>query len=130
MHTRVHNPWRWQEKFGFAHAVETQGQRLLFLAGQVSVDEQGVPCHRGDMAAQITQVFDNLETVLVKAQASLASVVRLVYYTTDTDQLLANWPIVTERLAKGGCLPASSLLGIHRLSSPDFLLEIEATAVL
>ena len=78
------NPWTWQDSFGFSQAIDVrQGGRVLYCAGQTSVDASGAPLHAGDMAAQITQAFDNLETVLKAAGLTLGHVVRLNYYTCD-----------------------------------------------
>ncbi len=57
------------------------------------------------------------------------SVVGLNYYTTDIDFLLQNWDVITSRLEAAGCRPASTLLGVTRLAFPEWLIEIEATAV-
>lgn len=123
------NPWEWQQQFSYSQARDVQGtQRTLYLAGQVSVDADGAPVHPGDMAAQLRQAFDNLQSVLEAAGLSLSNVVRLNYYTTDVDALFGAWQIVGERLA-GGEPPASTLLGVARLAYPDLLVEIEATAV-
>ena len=59
----------------------------------------------------------------------LADVVRLNYYVTDTDAFFAAGPTLGELLAKAECRPASTLLGVQRLAFPEFLIEIEATAV-
>jgi enamine deaminase RidA (YjgF/YER057c/UK114 family) len=45
------------------------------------------------------------------------------------DGLLGVWNIVTERLAKAGSRPSSTLLGVARLAFPDMLVELEATAL-
>ena len=131
MDRKIGNPWTWQEKFGFVQANDVGGAgRIIFIAGQTSVGDDGAPRHAGDMPAQIAQVFDNLETVLAGVGASLADVMRLCYYTTDVDMLLQHWPLVKTRLSAASCQPTSTLLGVVRLSSPAFLLEIEATAVI
>ena len=63
--TKLVNPWKWQDNFGFSQAIDVrQAGRVLYCAGQTSVDAAGAPLHAGDMAAQLTQAFDNLETVL------------------------------------------------------------------
>jgi 2-iminobutanoate/2-iminopropanoate deaminase len=130
MEQRIINPWKWQEQFGFAQAYEVSGgQRVLYCAGQASVDAEGRPAHVGDMRAQINQALDNLETVLVQAGFGLSNVARLNYYTTNVDQLFANWDAVVSRLAQAGCRPSSTLLGVSRLAFPELLIEIEATAV-
>jgi enamine deaminase RidA (YjgF/YER057c/UK114 family) len=128
---QVINPWTWQDQFGFVQAtVATAPQRVLFCAGQASADADGKVVHEGDLAAQLTQSLDNLETVLGQAGADLSHVVRLNYYTTDVDGLLGTWEMLAERLSKAGCRPTSTLLGVARLAFPEMLIEIEATALL
>lgn len=130
MEQRIINPWEWQDQFGFVQANEIKdGQRILYCAGQASVDAEGRPIHSEDMLAQISQALDNLETVLAKAGFSLSNVVRLNYYTTNVDQLLAAWDVVISRLNQTKCRPSSTLLGVSRLAFPELLVEIEATAV-
>jgi enamine deaminase RidA (YjgF/YER057c/UK114 family) len=127
---RVINPWTWQDQFGFAQAIEVTGsERALFCAGQTSTDADGNPLHAGDMRAQVGQALDNLETVLREAGFDLSRVVRLNTYTTDVDALLASYDLITSRLAAAGCRPSATLLGVERLAFPEFLVELEATAV-
>jgi enamine deaminase RidA (YjgF/YER057c/UK114 family) len=127
---RTINPWRWQEAFAFVQATEVRGaHRVLYCAGQASVDADGRGVHPGDMRGQVGQALTNLETVLGAAGLTLADVVRLNYYTTDVDALLAAWDAVSTRLQQARCHAASTLLGVTRLAAPDLLVEIEATAV-
>jgi enamine deaminase RidA (YjgF/YER057c/UK114 family) len=127
---RIINPWRWQDEFSYVQAHETSGmQRILFCAGQTSVDDEGRPVHQGDMRAQLAQAMDNLETVLRDAGLNLADVVRLNYYTTDVDRFFEAYEVVASRLAESGCQPSSTLLGVASLAFPELLVEIEATAV-
>jgi enamine deaminase RidA (YjgF/YER057c/UK114 family) len=124
------NPWTWQDQFGFSQAVDTRGaERVLYCAGQTSVDGEGNVLHAGDMAAQLAQAFDNLETVLAAAGLTMASVVRLNYYVTDIPAFFAAAGVVGARLEKVACKPSGTLLGISSLFHPDALVEIEATAV-
>jgi enamine deaminase RidA (YjgF/YER057c/UK114 family) len=101
----------------------------VFCAGQASVDADGNVLHAADIGAQLTQSFNNLETVLQHAGTDLLHVVRLNLYTTDVDGLLGAWHLIVERLNESGCRPASTLLGVARLAFPDLLIEIEATAL-
>jgi enamine deaminase RidA (YjgF/YER057c/UK114 family) len=130
MERRVINPWTWQDQFGFVQAHEVTGaERTLYCAGQTSNDGDGNPVHAGDMRAQLGQALDNLETVLREAGFELSQVVRLNYYTTDVDAFLQSGDVVGPRLAEAGCRPSSTLLGVARLAFPEFLVELEATAV-
>lgn len=129
MDVRAINPWRWQDRLHFAQGVETRGaERVLYCAGQTSVDPDGRPLHPGDMARQLERAFDNLETVLSQAGMSLANVVRLNYYVTDMEAFASARDVVAARLGSLALKPCGCLLGVTRLSHPDLLVEIEATA--
>ena len=85
------NPWQWSLQFGFNQGeIVEGGQRVLFCAGQTSVDGDGNAMFAGDMPAQISLAVDNLEAVLRGAAMSLANVVRLNIYTTDVDAFFAS----------------------------------------
>jgi enamine deaminase RidA (YjgF/YER057c/UK114 family) len=130
MERRAINPGDWQDQFDFSQAIEVRGtERVVYCAGQVSVDAAGSTLHAGDMAAQFHQALNNLEIVLGRAGLELSDVVRLNYYVTDVPAFLAAVPGVGERLKAAGCKPASTLLGVGRLAETDWLIEIEATAV-
>lgn len=102
--------------------------RTLYLAGQSAMSPDGAPQHAGDMSAQIQLSLDNLEAVLAGAHMTLANVVRLNIYTTDVDDLFANYGLIAERFAAVGVSPPGSLLGVARLAFPELLVELEATA--
>jgi enamine deaminase RidA (YjgF/YER057c/UK114 family) len=124
------NPWSWQDQFGFSQALQVTGAaRVVYCAGQTSVDSEGRPLHARQMDAQLAKAFDNLEVVLQKAGMTLRNVVRLNYYVTDVPAYLAASASVAERLAKAGCQPPGTLLGVAALFHPDIVVEIEATAV-
>ncbi len=127
---RVINPWTWQEKIGFSHGRETSNGRVLYCSGQVSVDAEGAPLHAGDMRAQVLRALENVETVLREAGYTLADVVRLNTYTVDVDAYhqFGRAPF-HERMEAAGAHYTSTLLGVARLAAPEFLVELEATAV-
>jgi enamine deaminase RidA (YjgF/YER057c/UK114 family) len=123
------NPWPWSLQFAFNQAeLLERPERLLVCSGQISVDADGTPQHAGDMGAQIALALDNLETVLAGAGMGLANVVGVTIYTTDVDELFANYAVLAERLETVGVRPASTLLGITRLAFPGLLVEIQAVA--
>jgi enamine deaminase RidA (YjgF/YER057c/UK114 family) len=123
------NPWTWQDPLHFSHAVDASGaDRIVFCAGQTSVDAEGRVLHRGDMTAQLGRAFDNLETVLERAGLTMAHVVRLNYYVTDMAAFRAAREVVAARLAALAVKPSGILIGVACLAQPDLLVEIEATA--
>jgi enamine deaminase RidA (YjgF/YER057c/UK114 family) len=124
------NPWTWQDALAFSQGVETRGAtRVLHCAGQASVDGDGNVLHAGNMAAQLNQAFDNLETVLGQAGFALTDVVRLNYYVTDVQAFSAAGATIGGRLASVPVKPCGVLLGVSSLFHPDAMVEIEATAV-
>jgi len=124
------NPWAWSLQFGFNQGESVEGAtRVLFCAGQTSVDGDGNPQHPGDMAAQIRLAADNLDAVLHEAGMSLSNVVRLNLYTTDVDAFFANAAALGERTGAAGVAPPGTLLGVARLAFPELMIEMEATAV-
>ena len=130
MEKKIINPWKWQDPYGFVQGHEVTGaQRVLYCAGQTSVDGEGNPLHAGDMAAQINKALDNVQAVLHNAGLELSHVVRLNYYTTDVGAFMKAGGVLGERLSGAGCRPSSTLLGVAALFHPDILVEIEATAV-
>lgn len=129
MEAKAVNPWSWQDAFHFSQAVDVRGAaRIVFCAGVTSVDPDGRALHPGDMAAQLGQAFDNLETVLTHSGLTMANVVRLNYYVTDMEAFAAARAEVEARLGALAVKPSGILLGITRLSQPELLVEIEATA--
>jgi enamine deaminase RidA (YjgF/YER057c/UK114 family) len=128
MERRAINPWKWQDNFGFVQANEVTGaQRMLICSGQTSVDENGAPLHAGDMAAQMNQALDNLETVLKAAGMSPENVVKTTIYTTDVDAFLGASMANRERTS--AMKSATTLIGVTRLAFPALMVEIETIAV-
>lgn len=131
MSSKAVNPWKWQDPLHFAHGVEVSGaSRILFLAGQTSVDPDGRAMHPGDMAAQLERAFDNLETVLSEAGLAMENLVRLNYYVTDMAAFREARGVIAARLGDLPVKPSGCLLGVTCLAHPDLLIEIEATAAL
>jgi enamine deaminase RidA (YjgF/YER057c/UK114 family) len=130
MNFKVVNPWSWQDSFHFSQAVEVpEGRRVVFLAGQTSVDPDGHPLHQGDMRAQLERAFENLELVLEQAGLTLANLVRLNYYVTDMAAYASARGVVAAKLGTLAVKPSGCLLGVTCLARPELMVEIEATAV-
>jgi enamine deaminase RidA (YjgF/YER057c/UK114 family) len=129
MQLKAVNPWTWQDRLDFSQAVDAGGaSRVVFLAGQTSVDPDGRALHAGDMAAQLERAFDNLAAVLAAAGLTMAHLVRLNYYVTDMAAFAAARAVVAERLGGLPVKPSGCLLGVTCLAQPGLMVEIEATA--
>jgi enamine deaminase RidA (YjgF/YER057c/UK114 family) len=66
--------------------------------------------------------------LFVKGRRTSNPEIRLNFYTTDVEGLLAHNDVIKSRLSAVGCQPSSTLLGVKRLAYPELLIEIEATA--
>ncbi|MBW4051037.1 MAG: RidA family protein [Proteobacteria bacterium] len=116
--------------YGFSHAARQRGGSLLHLAGQVAWDKSGKLVGSGDLAVQTRQALANIRSVLAAAGASPADVLRLrTYVVNHSPEKLG--PVLAE-IAQfyGTALPApNTFIGVNALALPEFLVEIEATAV-
>ncbi|MEV7288854.1 RidA family protein [Streptomyces sp. NPDC093252] len=111
----------------YAHVVMGTG-RFVAVAGQIALDEHGELIGEGDPAAQARQVFENLRRCLAAAGADFGDVVKLTYFVTD----MAHMPAIREARAAhipDDRLPAASAIRVAGLVRPEFLMEIEAFAV-
>ena len=129
MQRSIHNPWTWQDEFGYVQANEvSSATSTLYCAGQTSVNADGEPLHLDNMAEQIQTALDNLETVLSTAGFNLADIMRLNVFVTDMDAFFGGYEPFAKRLADAGCKYAGTLLEVRRLAVPGLLVELEATA--
>ena len=114
----------------YSHAVSIEGPaKLVYVSGQVSVDEAGKVVGAGDMRAQAKQVFKNLTAILRAAGAGWDDVIKMTGFMVGLDA--AN--IAAYREGRAGYFrvkrpPASTLVGVARLVQPEWLLEVEVVA--
>ena len=117
----------WDPRPRFAQVVKIGKQ--VYIAGQTAVDEKGIVVGKGDTEAQARQIFRNLQRCLTAAGAGFDQVVKLNIYSTDLE---AHLPTLTK--IRREFFPkepvASTTVQVPRLVHPDWLLEIEAIAVL
>lgn len=121
------NPSALSAPSGYTHVVEVaSAARTIYIAGQVAFDRQRQVVGVRDMAAQVEQVFRNLELALAAAGATFADVVKMVTYVTDITQA----PTIRAARSRyfGDTLPASTLVQVSALAHPDLMIEIEVVA--
>jgi enamine deaminase RidA (YjgF/YER057c/UK114 family) len=109
------------------------GSKLVFVAGQVAWDADGVTVGEGDLVAQVERCYLNIGTALAAAGASFDDVAKLTAYVVDwtPDKMPLFLEGAERAFAKLGVtpVPPATLLGVAALDIPDHLVEIEATAV-
>jgi len=114
---------------GYSQGIKVTGaQTILFLAGQVAYDKDGSVKHRGDFTGQAREVFRAVKALVEAGGGSLNNVVKINTYVTNA-RYRPEFRAVRDEFfgAKG---PASTLVEVSALAHPDYLIEIEAIAVI
>lgn len=117
----------WDPRPRFAQVA--RAGNTLYIAGQTSVNEKGETVGKNDIEAQARQVFENLKKALAAEGATFDHVVKLNIYSTSP--VLHREPVskVRGQYFTKEAVP-STFVGVPALVNPDWLLEIEAIAVL
>jgi len=115
---------KWEDIVGYSRAV--QMGNTLEVTGTVAVDENGI-VGKGDFYQQTKFIIAKIEGVLKQAGFTLKDVVRTRIFVTD----ISHWEEVGRAHGEffGKIKPATTMVEISALIEPDFLVEIEATAV-
>lgn len=111
----------------YTHVV--RAGKTLYIAGQVAADAQGKVVGSA-MTDQVRQVLANLKTALASQGAAVEHIAKINIYVTDMDAFRAPEAAKIRADFFGAHKPASTLVQVVRLASPDYKVEIEAIAVL
>jgi len=126
---RFINPETISRPTGYSHVADTRGSRTIYISGQVSLDRQGNLVGPNDMKAQAEQIFLNLKAALAAVDATFEDVVKLTYFVVDISQMQAVRD-VRDHYLNAAQPPASTAVEVRQLVRKEFLLEVEAVAVL
>jgi reactive intermediate/imine deaminase len=127
MRLRHINPPSLSTPTGYTHVVAPAGGRLLFIAGQVAADKAGNVVGQGDFRAQTKQVFENLKAAVEAGGGTMADIAKINVYVKDMSQLQAMREVRQQYFASNP--PASTLVQVVRLAREEYLIEIEALAM-
>jgi 2-iminobutanoate/2-iminopropanoate deaminase len=118
-------------EFGFSQIVVAKPGKLVFISGQVAWNQNRTPAASNDMAGQAKKAFENLRIAIEKAGGTLKDIVMLRIYVVNYNEAFGT-VIGNELRSCFGTVtpPASTWVGVQSLADPDFLLEVEAQAVL
>ena len=105
----------------------TRVGKMVFVSGQVGNDASGNLVGEGDCRAQADQCFKNIEAALSAAGATLGDLTKITTFLVNADDYPAYATARLQLFPEDG--PASSTVMITALVSPDYLVEIEAIAV-
>jgi len=112
------------------HILACKVGNTVYIGGHGATDPDGKLVGKGDMGAQATQAFTNLENILKAAGAGLADIVKLNIYLTEREHLLKMLEVrkkfFTERNAP--LPPGRTTVIVKSLGDPDSLIEIDGIA--
>jgi enamine deaminase RidA (YjgF/YER057c/UK114 family) len=115
----------------FSQVAISSGSKTIYTSGQVAVDEHGDIVGAGNLAEQTRQAMHNLSVALAATGASFADVVKtttfIVGYSPEQRGIITS---AKEPFYKGRTPPTSALISVSALARPEWLIEIEAIAVL
>lgn len=118
-------------QYGFSQVVESGPGRMVFISGQVAWDEKLNIVGKNDLKIQTQKAIDNLKVAMASAGGSLDDIVMLRIYKVDYKK--EDGPVINEILRENfgtSTPPASSWLNVKGLANEEFLIEIEAQAVI
>lgn len=110
--------------------IKSGDTKTVYISGQVAIDREGRVVGQGDLGAQAAQVFENLSFALESAGAKPEDVVKLNMYVVNMKPEDGKTVgLARRKWFNQENLPASTMVGVVSLAAPDFLLEVEAIAV-
>lgn len=127
--TQFLNPAGLSKPNGYTQVVVAPPGKLVYVAGQTSVNANGEVVGKGDLRAQVTQVMENLKTALAAAGATWKDVVKANYYVVNLkpDQVNIIREVRSKYLSADNP-PASTLVGVTALAREEYMIEIEVVA--
>ena len=117
---------KWESIVGYSRAVKVGN--IIEVTGTVAVDDSGNVVGNGDAYAQTVFIYQKIQKVLEQAGASMKDVVRVRMFVTD----ISRW----EEYGKGHAeffkdiRPCNTMVEVSKLISPEYLIEIEASAII
>ena len=115
----------WEDVVGYSRVVKVGN--IIEVSGTVAADETGLPIGRDDAYQQTISILQKIESALQMAGASMKDVVRTRMFVTDISRFNDFAKAHAEYF--GSIKPCTSMIEVKGLVSPDYLIEIEATAV-
>jgi len=111
----------------YAQGVEVQGGRTLYISGQVPIDGDGNLVGE-EIREQARQVFRNIRALIEEAGGQMSDLIKLTTFLTNMDDYRGFVEVRSEFIAAP--YPAATLVAASALVRPEWLLEVEAVAVI
>ncbi len=124
------NPDHLHKNRAFTHVISVSGPvKTIYVGGQNAVDEQGNIVGKGDIKTQLQQVLTNLRQALAAAGAEPEHIIKWNVYLVQGQSVREGFEAFQQFWGHHPNPPAIIMVYVSGLANPDFLLEIEAVAV-
>jgi enamine deaminase RidA (YjgF/YER057c/UK114 family) len=116
---------------GYSQVAVVTGGKLVYIAGQVALDPSGNFVGKDDFHAQVEQVFKNLKSAVEAAGGNFHDVIKLNFYCVDSvdPSLMPQVREIRDKYVNTQNPPTSTFVVVRRLVRPEWLIEVEAVAV-
>ena len=116
---------------GYSQVAVVTGGKLVYIAGQVALDPSGNFVGKDDFPAQVEQVFKNLKLAVEAAGGNFHDVIKLNFYCVDSvdPSLMPHVRDTRDKYVNTQNPPTSTFVVVRRLVRPEWLIEVEAVAV-
>ena len=130
----TNNPSTLSKPLGlYSQVCTVNSSNLIFLAGQVAVNNKGNLVGENDIAAQVTQIYQNIADALDSANAKFENIVQFTTYIVGADNIpsfLEKRNSIVTDIYPSGDFPPSTLLVVSGLADPGYLAEVTVIAAL
>jgi enamine deaminase RidA (YjgF/YER057c/UK114 family) len=109
--------------------IVTGNVKTIYIGGQNAVDTSGAIIGKGSIKEQTEQVLNNLHVALKASDVELRHIIKMTIYIVQGESLQAGFEVFQPVLGRRPNPPAISVVFVSGLANPDFLVEIEAVAV-
>lgn len=123
------NPEKLGSPYGLYSQISESNGKLYFVAGQLSVDADGEVIGKGDLAAQLREVFRRLELAAKSVGLGLSDVAQFTTYVVGPERIrefYAAREVLFKEVYPDGTYPPNTLLAVSGLADPEFLVEVQA----
>ena len=118
-------------QYGFSQVVVASGRKMVFISGQTAWDMRKKIVGGNSLADQARQALRNVQAAIAVTGGSLRDIVSLrIYIVNYHPENAESVSIALKEFFSSESPPASTWIGVSALAAPEFLIEIEATAVL
>jgi enamine deaminase RidA (YjgF/YER057c/UK114 family) len=127
----IFNPDTLSKPNGYSHVAEVNDGKIIYIAGQVALDRAGNLVGKDDFRVQVQQVFENLKFAVEAAGGDFNSVVKLNYFCAESVDPSAITVVreIRDKYVNLSNPPVSTFVVVKRLVRPEWMIEVEAVAV-